>query len=136
MMNFLKLYGVGLVVCFFLDLLWLGVLAKDLYARHIGHLMRSDIRWSAGVLFYVLYVAAMVVFVVMPSLEKGSVLRAAGMGAFFGLAAYAAFDLTCLALFRDFPVAIALIDLAWGATLTAIVSATAYGAGTFMGLRG
>lgn len=136
MMNFLKLYGVALVVCFSLDLLWLGIVAKDLYARHIGHLMRSDIQWVPGVLFYAVYVAAMIVFVVMPALEKGSMIRAVGLGAFFGLAAYAAFDLTCLALFRDFPVSIALIDLAWGTTLTAVVSAAAYGAGVFMGLRG
>lgn len=126
MMNFLKMYGLGLVVCFALDLVWLGVVAKNLYQKNIGHLMRPDIQWVPGVLFYLLYVAALVVFVIQPAVEKQSLSRAIGMGAFFGLAAYAAFDLTCLALFKDFPVSIALIDLAWGMALTAIVCATVY----------
>ncbi len=130
---FLKLYGVGLVVFLALDLTWLGLAAKDLYQKHLGHLMRSDIQWVPGVMFYMLYVAALVVFVVMPSIEKQSMMRAVAMGAFFGLAAYAAFDLTCLALFKDFPLTIALIDLAWGATLTATVSAAVYGASRVMG---
>ncbi len=133
MMTFLKLYGAGVVIAFALDLLWLGVVAKSLYQKYIGHHMRPDIQWVPGVLFYLLYVAAIVVFVVQPSLEKQSLMRAVGMGAFFGLAAYAAFDLTCLALFKDFPLKIAIIDLAWGTALTAMVSAAVYTVGRAIG---
>jgi uncharacterized membrane protein len=41
------------------------------------------------------------------------------------LAAYAAFDLTSPALLRDFPLRVALLDLAWGATLSAVVCGAA-----------
>jgi uncharacterized membrane protein len=44
----------------------------------------------------------------------------------FGLAAYAAFDLTALAVLRDFPAGIVPVDLTWGVVLTASVSAVGY----------
>jgi uncharacterized membrane protein len=76
-----------------------------------------------AVLFYLVYVAALVVFVARPAAERQSIPRAIGYGAFFGLAAYAAFDLTGLALLEGFPLAVAVVDLAWGAFLSAAVSA-------------
>jgi uncharacterized membrane protein len=131
-LSFLKLYGVGVVVCFGLDLVWLGLVAKQFYQKYIGHLMRPDIQWAPGVLFYLIYVAALIVFVVEPSLQKQSLARAVGLGAFFGLAAYAAFDLTCLALFKDFPMTAAVVDLAWGASLSAMVCAAVYSAARYV----
>jgi uncharacterized membrane protein len=123
MSSFLKMYALGVVVCFAVDLVWLGVVAKGFYQRHLGHLMRPDIQWVPAVLFYLIYVAALVVFVAAPAVERDSVGRAIGYGALLGLAAYAAFDLTGLALLRDFPVSAAIVDLAWGTFLSATVSA-------------
>jgi len=122
-LNFIKLYAVGVVTCFAVDLVWLGVVAKDFYRRQMGHLMRPDVQWLPAVLFYLVYVAALVVFVAAPAVERQSVGRAIGYGAFFGVAAYAAFDLTGLALLKEFPMSAALVDLAWGAFLSATVSA-------------
>lgn len=123
MLTFVKMYAMGVVTCFAVDLVWLGVVAKSFYQRQIGHLMRPDIQWLPAVAFYLIYVAALVVFVAWPAVERQSIGRAIGYGAFFGLAAYAAFDLTGLALLKEFPVAAALTDLAWGAFLSATVSA-------------
>jgi uncharacterized membrane protein len=125
---FLKPYGVGLIVGLGLDLLWLGVVARTFYQRQIGHLLRPDVQWLPAVAFYLLYVAALVVFVVAPAVERQSLARALGFGAFFGLAAYAAYDLTSLALIRGFPLTAAVVDLAWGAFLSAAVSGAAYAA--------
>jgi uncharacterized membrane protein len=122
----LKLYGVGAVVFFTLDLIWLGVLARGFYQEHLGYLMRPDVRWGPALLFYLIYVAALIVFGVMPGLEKQSLGRAVMMGGFFGLAAYAAFDLTSLALVRDFPMVVAVADLIWGTTVSATVSGVTY----------
>ncbi|MDA1082216.1 MAG: DUF2177 family protein [Gemmatimonadetes bacterium] len=113
---------------FALDLLWLGVVAKGLYAREMGDLLRPDVKWVPALLFYFLYFAAVVVFVVLPAVENKSLARAIGFGAFFGLAAYATYDLTSLALIRDFPLTIVLVDLAWGMALTAAASAAGYAA--------
>jgi uncharacterized membrane protein len=111
------------VVCFAVDLVWLGLVAKGFYQRQLGHLMRPYVQWGPAVLFYLIYVAALVVFVAAPAVERDSVGRAVGYGAFLGLAAYAAFDLTGMALLKDFPASAAVVDLAWGAFLSATVSA-------------
>ena len=118
---FLKLFAATGATMFALDLLWLGVVAKGFYAKHLGSLLRPDVKWVPALLFYLLYVAAVVVFVVMPALG-----RAIGMGAFFGLAAYATYDLTSMALIRDFPLIVVLVDLAWGVVLTTIASSAGY----------
>lgn len=123
---FLKLYGAGLVVLLGMDLLWLGVVAKGFYQRQLGHLMRPDVQWVPAAAFYLIYVAAIVVVVVMPALEKRSLRRAILFGALFGLAAYAAYDLTSLALIRDFPLTAALVDLVWGSTLSAVIAGSVY----------
>lgn len=125
-LQFLKLYGISAAVFFGLDLLWLGVVARGFYQRQLGYLMRPDVRWLPAVLFYLIYVAALVVFVILPAIERQSLARAVLYGAFFGLATYAAYDLTCLALVRDYPVVAAVVDLAWGTVLSATVSAAAY----------
>lgn len=121
-----KVYVASLAVFFALDLTWLGVVAKAFYRAQMGHLMRPDVQWPAALLFYLIYVAAIVILCVAPAVEKQSIGRAAALGAVFGLAAYAAFDLTSLALLKDFPSRVVWVDLAWGTVLTAAVSAAGY----------
>lgn len=127
-MTIVKAFAATGATMFALDILWLGVVAKGLYAREMGDLLRPDVKWVPALLFYFLYFAAVVVFVVLPAVENKSLARAIGFGAFFGLAAYATYDLTSLALIRDFPLTIVLVDLAWGMALTAAASAAGYAA--------
>ena len=85
-LTFLKMYGVGIVTLFGLDLVWLGVVAKDFYRRQMGHLLRPDVQWLPAVAFYLVYVAALVLLVAGPAAERQSVGRAVGCGALFGFA--------------------------------------------------
>lgn len=128
MLGFVKLYGLGLVVCFGLDLIWLGVVARGFYRRHLGDLLRPDVQWVPAVAFYLIYVAALIVFVVAPAAARASPGRALGLGAFLGLAAYAAYDLTSLALIKGFTPVVAAVDLAWGIGLSAAVCGVLYAA--------
>lgn len=127
---FLRAFAATGVAMFALDMVWLGVVAKGLYAREMSSLLRPDVKWIPALLFYLLYVAAVVVFVVMPAAERRSLTYALVLGAFFGLAAYATYDLTSLALIRDFPVLIVIVDMAWGMALTTVVSGAGYWAAT------
>jgi uncharacterized membrane protein len=122
MLPFLKLYAAAAAVFFALDIAWLGYVAKGIYKEQMGHLTRADVQWVPAVLFYLVYVAAIIVLCVKPGLQRDSVGHAVALGALFGLAAYAAFDLTGLALLKDFPLKGALVDLAWGTLVTATVS--------------
>ncbi len=130
---FLKVYGAALATLFAIDLVWLGVVARGFYRRHLGAMLRPDVQWVPALAFYLVYVAAVVVLVVQPAAERQSLGRALAHGALFGLAAYAAYDLTSLALIRDFPLVVALVDLAWGTALTAAVAAAGYGVARWIG---
>jgi len=133
-LNFVKLYGLTALVFFAIDLVWLGVVAPGFYQRHLGHLLRPEVLWAPALLFYALYIAGVLVFAVLPGLEAGSLARTLALGAFFGLVAYATFDLTCMALMRDFPLVVVAVDLAWGTVLTATVSAAGFGIGRWLGM--
>jgi uncharacterized membrane protein len=123
---FLKLYSITLPVFFLTDMVWLGVVAKNFYAKHIGFLMKTNVTWWAAILFYLLFIAGLVIFVITPSLEKNSWVHALLLGAFFGLVTYATYDLTNLATIRDWPILVTVVDLAWGMTLSAFVSTVSY----------
>jgi uncharacterized membrane protein len=131
-----KLYGLTTAVFFAIDLVWIGVVADRFYQEHLGTLLRSDVVWGAALLFYAVYIAGILVFAVIPALGAESVVRAVALGAFLGFFAYATFDLTCLALFRNFPVIVVVVDLAWGTVLTASVAAAGYGIGRWLGIPG
>ena len=119
---FVKLYFIALPIFFAMDMIWLGVAAKNFYSRQIGFLMKSNVNWLAAVLFYLLFIAGLVVFVIAPAVEKGSWVRALRLGALFGLITYATYDLTNLATLKDWPLALTVVDLTWGAVLAASVS--------------
>lgn len=134
MTAFLKLYAVSIVAFLALDALWLGLVARNFYREQLGELLRPDPRWGAAGLFYVLFVAGIVVFVTLPAIERASFGRALLLGALFGLVTYAAYDLTNLAVLRGFPTLVAVVDLAWGATISAAVATIGYWAAGWLGV--
>jgi uncharacterized membrane protein len=71
---------------------------------------------------------------VLPALEGGNWLRAVILGGFVGIVGYAAFDLTCLALFKDFPVRVVAIDMVWGTALSASTAAAGFAVGRWLGM--
>lgn len=119
---FIKLYLIALPVFFIIDMLWLGLVAKNFYSTQIGFLMKTNINWTAAIIFYLLFIVGLVIFVIAPSLEKGSFVHALLLGALFGLIAYATYDLTNLATLKGWPVLVTVVDLLWGAVLGASVS--------------
>ena len=123
---FIKLYAIAFPVFFAIDMVWLGLVAKNFYRSQIGFLMKSDIHWPAAILFYLLFVAGLVVFVITPALERGAWRHALLYGALFGLIAYATYDLTNFATLQGWPLLVTVVDLAWGAVLAASVSTATY----------
>lgn len=123
---FLKLYAIALPVFFAIDMIWLGLVAKDFYRAQIGYLMKTDINWVAAIIFYLLFIVGLVLFVIAPAIEKGQWMHALLYGALFGLISYATYDLTNLATVKDWPLLVTIADLAWGAVLAASVSTATY----------
>jgi len=119
---FLKLFSIALPVFFAIDMLWLGFVAKNFYSKQIGSLMKPDINWSAAIVFYIIFIAGLVIFVITPAVLKNSWTQAVLMGALFGFVCYATYDLTNLAVAKDWPLLVTIVDLIWGAVLAASVS--------------
>ena len=130
---FIKLFAIALPVFFVIDMIWLGLVAKNFYQGQIGGLMKTDVNWTAAIIFYVLFIAGLVVFVITPAMEKGSWVHALLFGALFGLVCYATYDLTNLAVAKDWPLLVTIVDLAWGAVLAASVSTVTYFIATKIG---
>ena len=131
---FLKLYGLTAVVFFAIDLVWIGVVAAGFYQKHLGHLMAPQVRWGPAVLFYLIFIAGLLVFAVIPGLGIVSLSRTLLLGGFLGFIAYATFDLTCAALFIDFPTRVVVVDMIWGTVLSTLVCGASYGIGRWLGI--
>lgn len=88
--------------------------------------MTKNVNWIAAISFYLLFIFGLLVFVVTPALKDNSLLHAVLYGALFGLITYATYDLTNLATLKNWPLTMTLVDLVWGAVLSASVSAIAF----------
>jgi len=112
-------YAATAILMVLLDLLWLGIIAKPIYQQGIGHLMAEQPRLGVAVAFYLMFALAIVVFAVAPNEGNPGIARTAITGALFGFFAYATYDLTNLATLKNWPVAMSLIDMAWGSFVSA-----------------
>jgi len=119
-------YFLTALVFFAIDIAWLGLVARDMYNRQIGHLMSGQVNWVAAVIFYLAFIVGILVFVVYPSVDKNSLLRAIVLGALFGFFTYSTYDLTNLATLKDWPLSVTIVDIAWGMVLTSVVSAVGF----------
>jgi uncharacterized membrane protein len=124
--KWLAVYLLTLLTFLAIDAVWLGLIAKDMYRRELGHLLAPNVRWGAALVFYLIYIAGLLILIVMP--HTGSpLITVAGLGALFGLVAYATYDLTNLATLTRWPLSVTLADLAWGAFVTGITAAAGRG---------
>ena len=133
-LDFIELYLLTAAAFFAVDFIWITRIARSFYREHIGDYLSEDPVVSAAVGFYALYLVGVVVFAILPGLEADSILTAAGLGALFGLVAYATFDLTCMALFKNFPGIVVAVDLVWGTILTSATATIGYLAGRWLGM--
>jgi uncharacterized membrane protein len=123
---FLKLYIIALPVFLGIDMIWLTLVAKNFYAKHIGFLMTKNPNLLAALIFYLIFIAGLIFFVITPALDKKMWTHALLAGAFFGLITYATYDLTNLATVKNWPIIITVVDLVWGMALSASVSVITY----------
>ncbi len=116
-------YVAALVTLAILDALWLGVASREFYKARLGQLLLEQPNWYAAILFYLIHALGIVVFAV-PLAESWA--SAMFYGALFGVCVYAAYDLTNLATLRGWPLTVSLVDLAWGAVVTAAAAVAAF----------
>jgi uncharacterized membrane protein len=94
--------------------------------------LAPQFRVAPAALFYLLYLGGMIWFAVRPALavaDPTAVLAGVPLavlnGALLGAIAYATYDLTNQATLRQWSTQVTLIDIAWGASATALASGIA-----------
>lgn len=125
MIQYIYLYVLTIPVFFAIDLLWLGIVAKNFYQSQLAHLL-GPVNWQAAIIFYLIYIVGIIYFAVSPALAQSSLSKAVILGALFGFFTYATYDLTNLATLKDWPLSVVLVDIIWGAVLSGSVAAASY----------
>ena len=130
MLKYFAIYCSFLITMLAIDLVWLLGIAKSLYREEMGELLATEPKLIAGLAFYLLYALGAIIFVIIPALSKQSLMYAVQYGALFGLFCYMTYDLTNLAVIRDFPTRLAFVDMAWGSFVTTLSASLAYWVGS------
>lgn len=126
MAELLTAYIFTAAVFFAIDLVWLSRVAKKFYNAQIGEMLRAKPLAGAAAGFYALYVVGIVYFAIAPALAAQSIDAALVRGAAFGFFAYATYDMTNYATLRNWPVAVTVVDIAWGTVLTGVAAVAGY----------
>jgi uncharacterized membrane protein len=113
------LYLATLIVLVPIDFLFLGLVAKGFFTSQVGDML-GQIKLAPALLFYLLYVAGILIFVSGPATatSRSTLLY----GALFGLFCYATFELTSLSLLKHWTWAVVMVDVSWGTFVTAVSS--------------
>lgn len=116
----LKLFLIAFIIFIITDMIWLGFIAKNLYFQHYGpwlNLVAGKLKliWWATLMVYLLFALSVITFII--PLAHNSPYWAAFYGAILGAVIYGVYDFTCLAIFKDFPIGMGLLDWLWGTLL-------------------
>jgi uncharacterized membrane protein len=110
------------VVFLILDATWLTLMANS-YRSMIGEALLESFAVPPAVAFYLLYIAGIVGFAVLPAVGSGGWPNAAIRGASLGLVAYGTYDLTNQATLKMWPLQLTILDMAWGTVATSLTAA-------------
>ena len=124
-MKLIILFFVSVISVFIMDMIWLGFIAKNLYAENIGMLLRKSGEtmtpiWWAAVVVYVCITLG-ILFFVLPK-AHGDYFLALACGALLGVVTYGIYDFTNYSILANWPWKITLIDFTWGIVLCGLSS--------------
>lgn len=128
------LYFLVVPVFFIIDMIWLGLIARPFYRKFLGAFLSPQVKWSAAIVFYLLFIIGILVFAVLPGLERGSFVYALVYGGLFGFFTYATYDLTNYATLKGWPLTVVFVDILWGIILTGAVSSAGFWLGSWLHL--
>ena len=125
-MRYAIAYIATVVVFLGLDAIWLTQIALGMYRRELAGLLLDQPNLLVAGLFYLLFVAGIVILAVTPALNGGNWVNALLLGAVLGLVAYGTYDITNLSTLKGWSLTVTLADLAWGTVLSGISATAGY----------
>lgn len=127
MKNVLYAWAVSLPLILLFDLIWFSLTVKKFYQPHLGHIISNEFKYGVALVFYIIYSFGLSYLVVVPSLLlNDSLIKVLIKGFILGFTAYAAYDLTNQATIKNWPVIVTVVDILWGAVVTAAVASITY----------
>lgn len=126
MLKYLIAYAATAVIFLGLDVLWLSSVSTSFYRKHLGGLLLETPNLAIGGAFYLVYVVGLVFFAVVPALSGGTWINAALSAALLGIVAYGTYDITNLSTLKGWSLSVSLVDMGWGAVLSAIAATGGY----------
>ena len=125
-------YILTLVVFLAMDSVWLTLASDALYRPVLKDILLDGFRPIPALLFYLVYMAGLVRFSVLPGVASGNAGKTALDGAAYGLTAYATYDLTNHATLKQWSLAVTVADMAWGTVLSCFCAAVGYAAAVWL----
>ena len=119
MLEYIQIYVIALIVFLIIDFFWLGFIAKKLYREKLGFILKDKFDMKAAFVFYLIYIAGLVFFVITRSNSWNYALLT---GFFFGVVTYSTYNLTNLATLKDWPLSLSFYDITWGGFLCGLTS--------------
>lgn len=132
---YIKLYLIAVIVFFVVDMLWLGLIARNFYRHNLEGIISPEVNWYAAIAFYLIYIAGIVLFAIVPAFREASLARALVWGALYGFFTYATYDLTNMATIKQWPLKVVIVDVLWGTFLGSSVATLTYLVGSWFQAR-
>ena len=104
-----------------IDLGWIRFVVKPMYEKYFTNVLSTP-SIGPAIAFYVIFLSGLVYFVILPAIEKQKVSAALIPGAIYGLVTYATYDLTSMAVFKNWPLIVTIADIGWGILLASLVA--------------
>lgn len=125
MSQFIKLFFTSAVIFLVVDIFWLMFAYKKIYQQYIGSLI-GEFHVIPAIVFYIIYIAALTFFVLIPGIEKSSLSYVVLAGAFLGMVCYSTYDLTNLASIKNWSLTVTVVDIIWGSFVTSLSATLTY----------
>jgi uncharacterized membrane protein len=125
-MKYILLFLITTLIFFAVDMLWLGVIAKNFYRDKLSFIFTGEVNWAPAIIFYLIYIAGILYFSILPGLDGGNWKMVLLNGAILGFLCYATYDLTNMATIKQWPLIVVFVDIAWGTVLTGTVAVLSY----------
>jgi uncharacterized membrane protein len=125
-MKYILLFLITTLIFFAVDMLWLGIIAKNFYRDKLSFIFTGEVNWAPAIIFYLIYIAGILYFSILPGLDGGNWKMVLLNGAILGFLCYATYDLTNMATIKQWPLIVVFVDIAWGTVLTGTVAVLSY----------
>ena len=125
-MEYAATYIATLVLFLSIDAVWIKTVMRPIFERDIGTIMLAEPRMGAALAFFVLYLAGLIFFAVVPAVEDGSWKIAALYGSLLGVIAYGTYETTNYATLKGWTLRMLVIDILWGASLSAVMAVVGF----------